>query len=113
MPIYEYYCTHCDRTFEEWTQHHDAPASLRCTKCGGEAGRIVSNTSFMLKGKGWYVTEYGTHRGQSEGGPASAPSSKPSDSAAAAKAEAPAAPAAESKPAAAKSAPAAAAGGAQ
>ncbi|MBO4311679.1 MAG: zinc ribbon domain-containing protein [Desulfovibrionaceae bacterium] len=102
MPIYEYYCTHCDRTFEEWTQHHDAPASMCCPKCGGEAGRIVSNTSFMLKGKGWYVTEYGTHRGKSEGGPASAPSQKPNDSAAIAKAETPAAPAAptaESKPA--------------
>ncbi len=104
MPIYEYYCAHCDRTFEEWTQHHDAPASMCCPKCGGEAGRIVSNTSFMLKGQGWYVTEYGTHRGKSEGGSVATSDEHHDGNPSSAKAEAPAAPAAskaESKPAAA------------
>ncbi len=74
MPIYEYSCSKCNQVFEEWTQHHDAPDSMACPNCGGTAERIVSNTSFMLKGTGWYVTEYGTHKGKNEGGPGSAPS---------------------------------------
>lgn len=59
MPIYEYRCSKCDNVFEEWTQHFDSPHHEPCPKCGGDASRIVSNTSFVLKGQGWYVTEYG------------------------------------------------------
>ena len=59
MPIYEYCCGKCSHVFEEWAQHFDSPDHEPCPKCGGEASRIVSNTSFVLKGQGWYVTEYG------------------------------------------------------
>ena len=59
----------------------------------------------MLKGSGWYVTEYGTHKGKTEGGPAAAPDahhdgnpSKGGEAAASKPAEAaPAAPAAPAK----------------
>ena len=73
MPIYEYRCRNCGHIFEEWTQHFASPASEPCPKCGQPADHIISNTSFMLKGSGWYVTEYGTHKGKTEGGPAAAP----------------------------------------
>lgn len=59
MPIYEYRCSQCNHIFEEWAQHFDSPDCEPCPKCGGKASRIVSNTSFVLKGQGWYVTEYG------------------------------------------------------
>ncbi|MFI3270719.1 MAG: zinc ribbon domain-containing protein [Pseudomonadota bacterium] len=58
MPIYEYRCQDCQNVFEEWLKNFndDAP---NCPSCGGQAERIMSNTTFVLKGGGWYVTEYG------------------------------------------------------
>ncbi len=58
MPIYEYCCAGCNTTFEEWVKSFDSAPTVPCVECGAEAIRIVSNTSFMLKGGGWYVTEY-------------------------------------------------------
>ena len=29
-----------------------------CTECGGELKKMITNTSFVLKGDGWYVTDY-------------------------------------------------------
>lgn len=68
MPIYEYRCTACGNQFEEWVKHFDSPEHEPCPKCGGDAARIVSNTSFVLKGGGWYVTEYGNHKTDHESG---------------------------------------------
>ena len=56
MPIYEYRCERCG-TFEEM-QRITAPPLERCPKCGGKVRRLISNTSFQLKGSGWYVTDY-------------------------------------------------------
>jgi len=64
MPIYEYRCAECQQLFEEWCkQVEDKSAIHNCPICKGEARRIISNTSFALKGSGWYVTEYGSRRG--------------------------------------------------
>ncbi|MCD6320463.1 MAG: zinc ribbon domain-containing protein, partial [Candidatus Desulfofervidaceae bacterium] len=30
-----------------------------CPKCGGEVEKLINGTSFILKGDGWYVTDYG------------------------------------------------------
>jgi len=35
----------------------DAPLK-RCQKCRGKMEKVVSRTSFQLKGGGWYVTDY-------------------------------------------------------
>jgi putative FmdB family regulatory protein len=59
MPIYEYLCDNCHKVFEEWTKHIDDTVTATCPECKGSAQRIVSNTSFVLKGGGWYVTDYG------------------------------------------------------
>lgn len=65
MPIYEYCCDDCEQIFEEWQRNHDeVPA--KCPVCGGEAKRIMSNTSFVLKGTGWYVTDYANGRSASQ-----------------------------------------------
>ncbi len=29
-----------------------------CPDCGGEMKKMISNTSFVLKGTGWYITDY-------------------------------------------------------
>ena len=61
MPIYEYKCPKCSTVFEEWVKSHDT-GPQNCPDCGTEATHIVSNTTFVLKGGGWYVTEYGNRK---------------------------------------------------
>jgi putative FmdB family regulatory protein len=58
MPIYEYVCNACGHEFEEWQKISDAPVN-RCPSCGKrKVERLVSLSSFHLKGTGWYVTDY-------------------------------------------------------
>lgn len=64
MPIYEYRCENCG-DFEE-TQRISDPPLQRCPKCRRKVRRLISNTSFQLKGSGWYVTDYA--RGSGNGG---------------------------------------------
>lgn len=67
MPIYEYRCKECHQLFEEWCRHiEDDNVTHNCPICKGQAQRLVSHTSFALKGGGWYVTEYGSHKGKKE-----------------------------------------------
>jgi putative FmdB family regulatory protein len=56
MPIYEYRCEKCGEF--EHTQRITDPALQRCPKCKRKVRRLISNTSFQLKGSGWYVTDY-------------------------------------------------------
>ncbi|HSG32272.1 MAG TPA: FmdB family zinc ribbon protein [Thermodesulfobacteriota bacterium] len=58
MPIYEYECKKCGDIIEAIQGFNDAP--LRKHKeCGGKLERMISLSSFHLKGSGWYDTEYG------------------------------------------------------
>lgn len=83
MPIYEYRCADCYQVFEEWCKNpNDGDEPRKCPACGAKAERIMSNTSFTLKGGGWYVTDYGTHKGKSEGGPKPTGGASSSDSSA-------------------------------
>jgi putative FmdB family regulatory protein len=56
MPIYEYGCDNCG-TFEVTQRITDKPLR-RCPTCKGKVGKLISSTSFHLKGSGWYVTDY-------------------------------------------------------
>ena len=57
MPIYEYQCSACGQVIEEWQKFSD-PALTTCPNCGGPLTRLISLSSFHLKGSGWYVTDY-------------------------------------------------------
>jgi putative FmdB family regulatory protein len=57
MPVYEYECKTCQKTLEVM-QRFDEPPLLTCESCGGELRKLISNTSFVLKGNGWYITDY-------------------------------------------------------
>lgn len=57
MPIYEYACDKCEHVFEEWQKDFDEH-NLPCPKCGGSSHKIISHSAFVLKGSGWYVTDY-------------------------------------------------------
>jgi putative FmdB family regulatory protein len=57
LPIYEYQCTNCGRTVEEMQRITDEPLK-KCPYCKGKLRRLISLTSFQLKGTGWYATDY-------------------------------------------------------
>jgi len=57
MPIYEYECKKCKSKLEVIQNINDDPIKI-CPECGGELVKLISNSSFILKGKGWYVTDY-------------------------------------------------------
>lgn len=56
MPIYEYECQKCG-TFEATQRIIENPLS-KCPTCKGKVKKLISNTSFQLKGTGWYITDY-------------------------------------------------------
>ena len=57
MPTYEYQCEKCQRVFEI-RQRITEPALTICEVCGGHVKRLLSSAPFILKGEGWYVTDY-------------------------------------------------------
>lgn len=57
MPTYEYQCGQCHRVFEVRQRITEAPLT-RCEACGGPLTRLLSPAPFILKGEGWYVTDY-------------------------------------------------------
>lgn len=74
MPIYEYQCPKCQHTFEEWVKVSESHRQEPCPKCGEPSPRIMSHTSFVLKGGGWYVSDYGYRKGVTEEGGSTASS---------------------------------------
>jgi putative FmdB family regulatory protein len=82
MPIYEYGCDKCG-TFEVSQRITDKPLR-RCPTCKGKVRKLISSTSFQLKGSGWYVTDYagkgGSSKAKDEGKSGDAEASKESSS---------------------------------
>ena len=63
MPIYEYECEKCGVTFEAMQAISARPLKscngLGCDdKDNGKVHRIVSQSGFILKGSGWYASDY-------------------------------------------------------
>lgn len=58
MPTYEYHCKDCNHNFEIEQRMSDA-VLVKCPKCNADSlQRLISATSFQLKGSGWYKTDY-------------------------------------------------------
>jgi putative FmdB family regulatory protein len=85
MPIYEYQCQKCGTI--EVTQRITEKALTKCPTCKSKVKKLISNTSFQLKGTGWYITDYG-RKGQTNGESKSESSSKSSSSPSSASSEA-------------------------
>ncbi len=58
MPVYEYQCTECGQIEEAFQKISDPPRET-CGQCKGSLKKMISHSSFHLKGSGWYVTDYG------------------------------------------------------
>ena len=91
MPIYEYLCENCE-TLTERMQKIGDPAPSKCPECGSRRiAKLVSRTTFQLKGGGWYSDLYasprkdgerrGTHAPREPGTAAASPAAdaKPAD----------------------------------
>ena len=77
MPIYEFVCEACGRLAEVMQKVSDPPPAA-CPECGeGRMARMVSRTSFQLKGGGWYSDLYGSTKTKPAAPEAKADSSKP------------------------------------
>ena len=61
MPIYEYICDSCGSNHEIMQKITEEPLST-CPVCEGKLRKMISNTSFVLKGTGWYVTDYASNK---------------------------------------------------
>lgn len=85
MPIYEYVCKKCGEF--EVTQRITEPALRKCPTCKSKVERILSRSSFVLKGSGWYATDYGRKSDSSAPAKESAPDTSSSKNGSAAKSE--------------------------
>jgi putative FmdB family regulatory protein len=89
MPLYEYECTKCGRIDEVLQKFSDKPQA-KCKHCSGKLHKLISHSSFHLKGTGWYITDYAnksqntatlSNRGKQETNQSSeSPSKKPKKS---------------------------------
>lgn len=78
MPIYEYACPKCGEF--EVTQRITEPPLKKCPTCKStKVKKLISNTSFQLKGSGWYITDYARKDGAG-GKPAEAKGESKSES---------------------------------
>ncbi len=80
MPIYEYTCSQCDK-LSDVLQKLNEPAPERCPACGAEGTltRVVSRTSFVLKGGGWGADLYASKKADGAAAPAAAEGAKAQD----------------------------------
>jgi putative FmdB family regulatory protein len=80
MPVYEYQCTECGHIEEAFQKITDPPLET-CSKCRGHLKKLISHSSFHLKGSGWYVTDYGGAKTGSGSGSKKKENSKSTDTA--------------------------------
>jgi putative FmdB family regulatory protein len=65
MPVYEYACEKCGHEFEAEQRITEDPLKT-CPRCRArKLKRLISQTSFVLKGGGWYADLYSS-KGKSD-----------------------------------------------
>ncbi len=106
MPTYEYLCQKCEREFEVEQRITDDPIKT-CPSCRSrKVKRLISRTSFVLKGGGWYSDLYsGPDSKKPKDAGAASETSKPAEGGKPSDAGKEASPAGESSPASSGSEP--------
>lgn len=57
MPIYEYQCQSCGHAHEAFQSMSEQALTI-CPQCNEpKLTKLISSTSFQLKGTGWYATD--------------------------------------------------------
>lgn len=57
MPTYTYECERCEKRFEIDQRITDPPRK-RCPSCRGKVFRVIHPVGHILKGSGFYATDY-------------------------------------------------------
>ncbi|HUJ17453.1 MAG TPA: zinc ribbon domain-containing protein [Nitrospirota bacterium] len=84
MPVYEYECASCGGRFEV-TRRFSDPELTSCQLCKAQSVRkVLSPAAFVLKGSGWYATDYAAKKNDEAQKPSSKEDSKPESKPAAA-----------------------------
>ncbi len=78
MPIYEYICNKCKYKFEVMQRIDEKPLKI-CPQCREKVTKVISPTAFVLKGSGWYATDY-AGKGKEEASREKEPEKKPGSS---------------------------------
>lgn len=68
MPIYEYACGKCGHEFEVEQRITDDPIKTCPTCRSRKVKKLISQTSFVLKGGGWYSDLYSSTGGKKDEG---------------------------------------------
>ena len=58
MPVYEYECIQCGKIIEKLQKVSNGKCEKYCPICSGKMKKIISKSTFHLKGTGWYATDY-------------------------------------------------------
>ncbi|MCC6849359.1 MAG: zinc ribbon domain-containing protein [Deltaproteobacteria bacterium] len=99
MPIYEYHCGKCG-DFEAMQKMSDKPLT-HCPTCRRKVTKLISSTTFHLKGSGWYITDYARKKdgGGTKGDKKKADAASASDTGTSETSDKPAKPSKSEKPA--------------
>ena len=65
MPVYEYECKTCQTVLEVQQKIADPPVAS-CPECQGPVKKLMSMSSFQLKGGGWYADGYASAKNDSK-----------------------------------------------
>lgn len=76
MPVYEYECPACEKVHEVQQRMADDPLS-QCPECEGPVKKIMSRSSFALKGGGWYADGYASTKPEAKQKPSTEKSAPP------------------------------------
>lgn len=80
MPIYEYECGNCGHQFEREQRMSDPPVKT-CPVCKArKVNKLISRSSFVLKGGGWYADGYSDTSGDSKSSDSSSSSAESTES---------------------------------
>lgn len=75
MPIYEYQCESCAEIIEAWQNLSEAPLTT-CPSCAGPLKKLISMSSFQLKGGGWYADGYSSGKSTAKSSPSTTSTAK-------------------------------------
>lgn len=63
MPIYNFKCIECSKNFEVFQKNVTEKIKYKCPICASSnVDKIISQTSFILKGEGWANDKYSTKK---------------------------------------------------
>lgn len=58
MPTYEFHCPSCNTVVDKVKSISNRNSEEVCENCGHVMNRVPTACTFILRGSGWYTTDY-------------------------------------------------------